>query len=97
MEFYKEGKVIRIGNSQTLDLGDATYNHKGIIFTEISDNGGAGGLTLGVWFYNSGNLIGPETVPVYITVNNFTDIINPVRIAKVENKSGSTLNMILLN
>jgi len=103
MEFYKEGKVIRITNGQTVDLGSGFYNHKGANIVEITENGaGSVGATAGVWFYNKGALSNKTIYPLtdqssIAGPTIFTNLLIPARLAKIENQSGYDFNLILFN
>jgi hypothetical protein len=99
MEFYKEGKVIRVTNGQTLDLSSATYNHKGF---HIIENTFSSGATCGVWFYTKGTLSSKVQLGLYdqaamVSPTLFTNELYQMRLAKIENFSGTTINLVLFN
>lgn len=99
MEFYKEGKVIRVTDGQTLDLSSATYNHKAF---HIIENTFSSGATCGAWFYTKGTLSGKAILTLanqaaMLSPTLFTDDLYQMRLAKIENFSGTTINLVLFN
>jgi hypothetical protein len=99
MEFYKEGKVIRVTDGQTLDLSSATYNHKAFHIIENTINSGA---TCGAWFYTKGILSSKVVLTLLqqgsiLSPTLFTDDLYQMRLAKIENFSGITINLVLFN
>lgn len=101
MEFYKEGRVLTIAPSATLDLGEAQYNHKAAIissFNPFSSN------TVQLKFYSNGKKSTAVSFGASgfaddsISANNFTNNLISVRLAEIINNDATYgIRVLLLN